>query len=131
MYARASARVRRTLSWQAEDGNHPMMTITENAARQILAAAEQSGAQGLALRIAARRKPDGSIDYAMGFDQPDDRDTQIHAHGVEIVVPPTSTELLSEAILDYVELAPGDFQFIFMNPNDPHYVPPKKDPPRG
>lgn len=129
MYAPASTRVRQKWSWQAEHSNYPMMTITENAARRILAAAEESGAQGLPLRIAARRKADGSIDYAMGFDHADGRDTQIRAHGVEIIVPPTSTELLREAILDYVELAPGNFQFIFMNPNDPHYVPPKEGPP--
>lgn len=129
MYAHANTRVHQKWSWQAEHSNCPMMTITENAAKQILVAAEQSGAQGLALRIAARRKPDGSIDYAMGFDHTDGRDTQIHAYGVEIIVPPTSTELLREAILDYVELAPGNFQFIFMNPNDPHYVPPKEGPP--
>jgi iron-sulfur cluster assembly protein len=106
-----------------------MMTITENAAKQILAAAEQSEAQGLSLRIAARRKTDGSIDYAMGFDHADGQDTQVHAHGVKVIVAPTSAELLQEAILDYVELAPGDFQFIFMNPNDPHYVPPKEGSP--
>jgi iron-sulfur cluster assembly protein len=106
-----------------------MMTITENAAKQILSAAEEGQTQGLALRIAARRKPDGSIDYAMGFDRADGQDTQIHVHGVEVIVAPTSTELLREAILDYVELEPGDFQFIFMNPNDPHYVPPKEDSP--
>ena len=48
---------------------------------------------------------------------------------VEVVVGPASTELLTEAVLDYVELEPGDFQFIFMNPSDPHYVPPKGDDP--
>jgi iron-sulfur cluster assembly protein len=102
-----------------------MMTITVQAAQQIRVAAGCSDAQGLALRVAARRDPDGSIVYAMGFDAADDKDTRINAHGVEVVVAPTSTELLAEAVLDYVELEPGNFQFIFMNPNDPHYVPPK------
>jgi iron-sulfur cluster assembly protein len=102
-----------------------MMIVTEQAAEQIRAAAAQGEAQGMALRVAARRNPDGSIAYAMGFDAVVDNDTRISAHGVELVVGPTSTELLAEAVLDYVELEPGDFQFIFMNPNDPHYVPPK------
>ena len=102
-----------------------MMTITEQAAEQIRVAAGHSDAQGLPLRVAARRNPDGSIAYAMGFDAADDKDTHIKAHGVEVVVGPTSTELLVQVVLDYVELEPGDFQFIFMNPNDPHYVPPK------
>ena len=106
-----------------------MMTITEQAAQQIRAAAGGSDTQGLALRVAARRKPDGSIAYAMGFDTADDKDARVNAHGVEVVVAPTSAELLTEAVLDYVELEPGDFQFIFLNPNDPHYVPPKQDDP--
>jgi iron-sulfur cluster assembly protein len=106
-----------------------MMTITEQAAQQIRVAAGNSDAQGLALRVAARRNRDGSIAYAMGFDTPEDQDTRITVHGVEVVVGPTSTELLAEAVLDYVELEPGDFQFIFMNPNDPNYVPPKGDDP--
>ncbi len=106
-----------------------MMTITEHAAQQIRAAAGDSDARGLVLRVAARRNPDGSIAYAMGFDAADDKDTRINAHGVEVVVGPASTELLTEAVLDYVELEPGDFQFIFMNPSDPHYVPPKGDDP--
>ena len=27
--------------------------------------------------------------------------------------------------IDYVELEPGSWQFIFLNPNDPSYVPPQ------
>lgn len=102
-----------------------MMMITEQAAQQIRVAAGHSDAQGLVLRVAARRDPDGSIAYAMGFDTADEKDTRITAYDIEVVVGPTSAELLAEAVLDYVELEPGDFQFIFMNPNDPHYVPPK------
>ena len=32
--------------------------------------------------------------------------------------------LLDAATLDYVELEPGEPQFIFLNPKDPTYVPP-------
>ncbi len=102
-----------------------MLTITEHAAKQIRAAAKQGHMDGMALRIAAKRKPDGSIEYAMGFDDIDRQDTKISTHGVDVVVAGTSTELLRDAVLDYVELESGDFQFIFMNPNDAHYVPPK------
>jgi iron-sulfur cluster assembly protein len=42
------------------------------------------------------------------------------------MVPPDSVELLKGATLDFVELEPGQFNFIFMNPNDPEYVPPKE-----
>lgn len=105
-----------------------MLTITEHAAKQIRAAAKQGRMEGMALRVAAKRKPDGAIEYAMGFDDIDGKDTRISAYGVDIVVAATSTELLKDTVLDYVELEPGDFQFIFMNPNDAHFVPPKLEP---
>lgn len=103
-----------------------MLTITERAANQIRVA-RQADATGMALRIAASREPDGSIAYTMGFDDAQAQDTRITVHGVEVVVGITSVELLQGAVLDYVELEPGDFRFIFMNPNDPHYVPPTRD----
>jgi iron-sulfur cluster assembly protein len=39
--------------------------------------------------------------------------------------PPGSVELLTGAMLDYVELNPGEWRFIFINPNDPSHKPPK------
>lgn len=98
--------------------------ITESAARQILGAAKQGEMEGLALRIAAKRRPDGSIDYVMGFDEPAESDSRVDAFGVTVVVAPTSTELMDGMTLDFVELEPGRSDFIFLNPNDPHYVPP-------
>ena len=98
--------------------------ITESAARQIKGAARQGEMEGLALRIAAKRRPDGSIDYVMGFDEPAESDSRVDAFGVTVVVAPTSTELMDGMTLDFVELEPGRSDFIFLNPNDPHYVPP-------
>ncbi|NIP74107.1 MAG: iron-sulfur cluster assembly accessory protein [Gammaproteobacteria bacterium] len=103
-----------------------MLKLTDNAIKQVLDAAEKADAQGMALRVAARYKEDGSIDYAMGFDTPTQEDARSNQGGVEVVVDPTSVELLEECTMDFVELEPGEMQFIFMNPNDPHYVPPKK-----
>lgn len=103
------------------------LIVTKNAADQILASAEDGSRQSGALRVAAKRKPDGSVEYAMGFDEAQREDAQVHWHGVNIVVAPTSTELLAGATLDYVELADGKHEFIFLNPNDPHYVPPANE----
>jgi iron-sulfur cluster assembly protein len=100
------------------------LVVTEQAAKQILASAQDSGQQGTDLRIAAKRSADGAIEYAMGFDERHAEDVQVNWYGVNVVVAPTSTELLSGATLDYVELEAGRHEFIFMNPNDPHYVPP-------
>jgi iron-sulfur cluster assembly protein len=35
-----------------------------------------------------------------------------------------SLDLLNDAVLDYVQLDDGKYEFIFLNPNDPNYQPP-------
>ncbi len=61
----------------------------------------------------------------MGFDEPRKDDVKVRWHGLTVLVAPTSTELLTGATLDYVELDDGAHEFIFINPNDPDHVPPK------
>jgi iron-sulfur cluster assembly protein len=100
-----------------------MITITENAAKQIQASAQQTDAENMALRIAARTKDDGKLDYAMGFDHKTEADMSIDCHGVNVIISPDSQSLLDGATLDYVELNPGKFEFIFINPNDPDHKP--------
>lgn len=95
-----------------------MITVTAQAAEQIRQAATQNDADGMALRIAARREFDGSIQYGMGFDDINDDDTCIDSEGIKVIVAAEHETLLTGATLDYVELQPGDFRFIFINPND-------------
>lgn len=102
------------------------LVVTKNAAQRILASAEASGQQGTSLRVAAKRQADGGVEYAMGFDESHDDDAHIQWYGINIIVAPTSRELLSGATLDFVELDEGRCEFIFLNPNDPNYVPPKR-----
>ncbi len=99
-----------------------MITISKRAARQIKKSISLSDAEGMSLRIAAKRLEDGSFDYAMGFDDSDHNDSHHRSQGIDIVVAPTSTELLRDAKLDYVQLDDGEFHFIFSNPNDPAHV---------
>ena len=101
-----------------------MITVTDNAAAQIKLSAEQGKAEGMALRIAATRNDDNSIHYGMGFDDSKEEDISISAGDIEIIVSPASAELLKDTTIDFVELEPGKFQFIFLNPNDPNYKPP-------
>ncbi len=103
-----------------------MFEITENAAEQIRNAAEQGGTEGMVLRMAARMKEDGSIDYLMGFDEAKDEDIRSVSNGIEVVMEPQYVALLDEAIMDYVQLDDGEFRFIFINPNDANYVPAPK-----
>lgn len=102
-----------------------MFSLTEAAAKQVIEAAKQANCEGMALRVAAKYKEDGSIEYGMGFDQKQDADLSSSHHGIELLVDPASAELLDECIMDFAELEPGKREFIFMNPADPHYVPPK------
>ncbi len=101
-----------------------MITITPAAAKQIKLSAEQSKSKGMALRIAATRNADNSIHYGMGFDDSKEDDISVTSEDVEVVMAPSSAELLKETVIDFVELEPEKFQFIFMNPNDPNYTPP-------
>lgn len=102
-----------------------MFSLTESAAKQVVEAAKQASCEGMALRIAAKYKQDGSIEYGMGFDQKQDADLTSNQRGVELLIDPASAELLDECIMDFVELDDGKQEFVFMNPADPHYVPPK------
>lgn len=95
-----------------------MVKVTLEAVEQIRNAATQAGAEGMALRIAAKLDFDGSIQYGMGFDHAADGDAQIDAEGITVLVAEESQPLLGGAVLDFVELSPGNFQFIFINPND-------------
>jgi iron-sulfur cluster assembly protein len=104
-----------------------MITITPEAARQIRLSAEQNKSSGMPLRIAATRNQDKSIHYGMGFDDAKEDDISVKSDDIEIIVSPVSAELLKNTVLDFVEIEPGKQQFIFMNPNDPGYVPPQEN----
>ena len=103
-----------------------MITVTPAATTQIKLSAEQGKTEGMPLRIAAPRNPDNSIHYGMGFDDSKEDDVTITAGDVEIVVSPASAELLKNTTIDFVELEPDKYQFIFLNPNDPTYKPPSE-----
>ena len=106
-----------------------LLRITEQAADQIRVSIEVGGMQGMALRVAAQRCEDGAIDYAMGFDEAGSNDTRSQQHGIEILIAPTSTELLSGAILDFdIPEDEEEPQFIFLNPNDANFIPPEASP---
>ena len=99
--------------------------ITEDAAEEILQSISQTDPSARSLRIAAKRRPDGTIDYAMGFDEADDTDTVLEQFSVEVLIGVTSLDLLAGALLDFVQLeTTGPKEFIFLNPNDPQFVPP-------
>ena len=101
-----------------------MFKLTTAAADQVLVAAKQGGAEGMSLRLAAQRRPDGAIDYRMGFDEATEDDIRMRCEGIDIVMAPEQVPLLDRATMDYVEMEPGQFHFIFLNPMDANYQPP-------
>jgi iron-sulfur cluster assembly protein len=101
-----------------------MITVTPKAAEQIAKSAAQAGGAAC-LRLAARLGDKGVIEYGMGFDDKAEGDAEIVSNEVTLLVSPGSVELLTGATLDYVELNPGEWRFIFLNPNDPSHKAPK------
>ena len=101
-----------------------MFNLTPAAAEQIRKAASSQDAaaetapQPPTLRVAAKIES-GEIVYGMGFDDERENDRVIDSNGIILLIAPPSQELLSGATLDFVELHPGEFQFIFINPNEP------------
>lgn len=100
-----------------------MFKVTTAAAEQVRSAAKKGGTEGLSLRLAASQKPDGSIDYRIGFDDATDEDIRMSSEGVDIVMAPEYVPLLDEATMDFVEIEPGQVHFIFLNPKDANYSP--------
>lgn len=91
-----------------------MFQISTTAANEILAAAARSDAVGLALRVAARQVADGSIEYGMGFDEAREDDEPVEFGGLTVLVGSPSRPLLDGTELDYVEIEPGRFDFVFV-----------------
>jgi iron-sulfur cluster assembly protein len=96
-----------------------MLNVTSAAAQEILAAAGRSGAQGMALRVAARRGPDGCIEYGMGFDDEREDDQPARFDALTVLVGAPSRALLADTVLDFVEVEPGRFEFVFAPGRDP------------
>lgn len=99
-----------------------MITITPEAAKQILHSAEATNSKSMHLRIAVRHEEDGTFVYGMGFDEMGEDDVLLASEGVNVLVSNASKDFLMGATLDFVEISPGEHQFIFINPNDPAHA---------
>ena len=94
-----------------------VLTVTPSAATQIRRSVPEQTTP-IRLRVAAKRDAAGAIVYGMGLDDEREYDVVLDCEGVTILIAPFSEPLLQGATLDFVELTPGEFQFIFVNPND-------------
>ena len=96
-----------------------MFTLTPAAATRILDSAEQSDAVGMALRIAAKLEEDGQISFGIGFDDEREHDLSYECEGLTVLIAPPSRDLLEGFLLDFVEVEPGEWQFVFMQTQAP------------
>ncbi len=101
-----------------------MITITPQAAKQIRISSEQTDSEGMALRIAAKKVDDGSYEYGIGFDEMREDDVDLTCEGIMIIFEPQYGPMLKGMTIDFVEFDAGQYHFIFLNPNDPCFVPP-------
>jgi iron-sulfur cluster assembly protein len=103
-----------------------MISLSTAALEQIRNSAEAGDMASIPLRVAVKQQDDGSFHYAMGFDEQRlPGDTFFNFDGVDLVVATASKDLAEGMTIDFVELEPGKPEFIFLNPNDPSYVPPR------
>ena len=76
--------------------------ITPRAAQEVRRAAAESGAQGMGLRVAAKREGDGGVLLGIGFDAERSNDDLIETAGVTLLVSHHSRGLLEDMVLDFV-----------------------------
>jgi len=91
-----------------------MFNVTPAAAQEILAAAARSDAAGMALRVAARQIADGSLEFGMGFDELREDDESAQFDALTVLIGAPSKPLLDGTVLDFVETAPGQHEFVFV-----------------
>lgn len=101
-----------------------MFTLTPAAAARVLDAAAESDAVGMALRVAAKIEDDGQLTFGIGFDDEREHDLAYECEGLKVLIAPPSRELLEDMLLDFVEVEPGEWQFVFMQTRAPGSCPP-------
>ena len=103
-----------------------MITITKNAAEEIGLSTQNPDAQGMLIRFAVDQTDEG-YQYLMGFDERSDSDIHLESNGIEYILSYSQKELLEGMMVDFDEIdTESGYGFIFMNPNDPNYEPPKE-----
>jgi iron-sulfur cluster assembly protein len=91
-----------------------MLKVTPVAAAAILDSAHRSGADGMALRLAAKVGADGAVQFGLGFDEEREQDRVIESHGARLLIAPPSQPLFSGVTLDFGEMDNGALGFVLL-----------------
>jgi iron-sulfur cluster assembly protein len=98
-----------------------MFTVTIAAAEQIRKSMPEN--ETPALRIAAKMMPDGNVEVGMGFDEQREFDFEVVTNGINVLIGSSSRDILEGVTLDFQEIQPGDFNFVFIPPEDKRPAP--------
>lgn len=111
-FRQGSATVARMSAESATVAVEPVVTLTENAARQVATMlAGESDAAGKRLRIFVEAGGCSGMQYGMTFDEARDEDLSADFGGVGVVVDPFSAEYVRGAVIDFSdELTGGGFK---------------------
>ncbi|HOL36448.1 MAG TPA: hypothetical protein PLZ50_07320 [Rubrivivax sp.] len=90
-----------------------MFSITPRALAELQAAVARSEAHGMALRIAARERADGSIQFGMGFDEERENDQAVRLQELTVLLGASSRPHLLRTVLDCIEVERGRYDFVF------------------
>ena len=101
-----------------------MFSVSKEAAAELKRSMAHHDFDDMPLRIAAQKNPEGAIEYQMGFDEAGPGDVMIGCRGIDVIIAKDHKVLLNGTSMDFVELEDGNKHFIFLNPNDPTFVPP-------
>ena len=93
-----------------------MITLTDNATKQIGVLQKEQNASGKALRVYVEAGGCSGMEYGMAFDETKADDEVIRQDGVEVVIDPMSANFLKGSVIDYVDSLQGS-GFKISNPN--------------
>ena len=93
-----------------------MITLTENATRQIKTLNKEQDANGKSLRVYVEAGGCSGMEYGMAFDDKKPDDEVVSQDGVEVVIDPMSANFLKGSVIDYIDSLQGS-GFQIKNPN--------------
>ena len=93
-----------------------MITLTENATRQIKTLQKEQMAEGKPLRLQVEAGGCSGMQYGMAFDDKKADDEVVQQDGVEVVIDPMSVNFLQGSVIDYLDSLQGS-GFQIKNPN--------------
>jgi len=109
-----------------------MIKITRAASEFINKSSKQQSAvesdTSEGLRIAVYPdKANSCFSYGFGFDKKRSEDDMFKVASIKLIIAKEQAELLQDTTIDYVQMDNGQMNLIVLNPNDPSYVPPRKN----